>query len=57
LTPRPPTSSWQALSTEFAVQGRPQEIEFICEWRASAGDVWFDKASLRVVAVREQVAY
>ena len=57
LTPRPPTSSWQALSTEFAVQGRPQEIEFICEWRASAGDVWFDTASLRVVAVREQVAY
>ena len=45
-------SSWQQLHTDFQVDKELTEIEFICELRASAGEAWFDSASLRVVRVR-----
>ncbi len=43
------TSAWRVLSTQFQTKDLAQEVEFVCELRASAGEAWFDCASLRVV--------
>ena len=42
-------SSWQPLAVQFQVHEASQEIELICELRASAGQAWFDLDSLKVV--------
>jgi hypothetical protein len=42
-------STWRSVQAEFQVDNALSEIELICELRASAGEVWFDTASLRVV--------
>jgi hypothetical protein len=42
-------TNWQMLSAEFEVSGVAQEVEFICELRASAGQAWFDSNSLKVI--------
>jgi hypothetical protein len=42
-------SDWRALSAEFKVTEETQEVELVCELRASAGEVWFGVDSLRVV--------
>jgi spore coat protein H len=44
-------ADWQTLATEFEVSPPGGEVEFICELRARAGEVWFDLASLRVLQV------
>jgi len=43
------TIPWQQVSTQFEIESRPQETEFICELRAAFGTAWFDAGSLRVV--------
>jgi spore coat protein H len=43
------TSDWRMLKSEFQVNQGGAEVEFICELRASAGEVWFEKDSLRVL--------
>jgi hypothetical protein len=45
-------SSWRQLSAEFQVDAPTEEVELICELRASAGEVWFDADSLRLALVR-----
>lgn len=40
---------WQPLSHRFEIGPEGAEVEFICEFRASAGEAWFECASLRVV--------
>jgi len=45
------TSLWQELATEFEVVEAEREVELVCELRASAGDVWFDRDSLKLVRV------
>jgi hypothetical protein len=45
-------SSWQLLSAEFQVEQPTEEIEFICELRARAGEAWFDLDSLKVVPLK-----
>ena len=45
-------SSWQTLETEFQVTQATEEIEFVGELRAAAGDFWLDAQSLRVVQIR-----
>jgi hypothetical protein len=45
-------SDWRALSADFEVTEETQEVEFVCELRASAGEVWFGVESLRLVQVR-----
>ena len=45
-------SSWRELRTGFQVAGAVQEVEFICELRARAGEAWFAIDSLRVVQIR-----
>jgi spore coat protein H len=44
-------SSWRDLRAEFEVAGEVQELEFICELRARAGEAWFRTDSLRVVQI------
>jgi spore coat protein H len=42
-------SPWRMLAAEFQVEQSTEEIEFICELRAGAGEAWFDLDSLKVV--------
>jgi len=42
-------SPWQMLTARFQVEQDAQEMEFICELRASAGEAWFEVGSLRIV--------
>jgi spore coat protein H len=44
-------STWCLLTTQFQVQEATQEVEFFCELRARAGEVWFDVNSLRVTRI------
>jgi len=41
-------SSWRLLAAPFEITSASEDVEFICELRASAGEVWFDAGSLRV---------
>ena len=43
------TSAWRQLSVDFEVVAPDQDIQLICELRASAGEAWFDCHSLRIV--------
>ena len=42
-------SSWKMLDAEFNVEKEVEDVEFICELRAAAGEAWFDLSSLNVV--------
>lgn len=42
------TSDWRRLQVEFEVRDRDAEVELICELRASGGEAWFAKDSLRL---------
>ncbi len=39
-------SGWKMLTADFAVESDSEEIELICDFRAQAGEVWFDLNSL-----------
>jgi hypothetical protein len=41
-------SNWCIEGTEFSVSDETQEVELICELRASAGEAWFDLKSLKL---------
>jgi len=41
-------STWRRLEAGFEMDNPASEVEFICELRASAGEAWFDRGSLRV---------
>ena len=41
-------SEWRLLTEEFQVAQSVEEVEFICELRARAGEAWFDLSSLQV---------
>jgi len=45
-------SSWKMLNVEFLVEKEFEDVEFICELRAVAGEAWFDSGSLQIVPVR-----
>jgi hypothetical protein len=45
-------STWEPLEVGFEVSAPEQEIELVCELRASAGEAWFDKGSLVLVRLR-----
>jgi spore coat protein H len=42
-------SDWRPLAVEFEVTGESEEVELVCELRASAGEVWFGEESLQLV--------
>lgn len=48
VTPFTGNSEWRLLSEEFQVVQSVEEVEFICELRARAGEAWFDLNSLQV---------
>jgi len=39
---------WRELKQDFEVNAAMEEIDVICELRASVGEVWFDKNSLKI---------
>jgi len=41
-------TAWQAVTAEFVVAASEQEVELVCELRASAGEAWFDATTLRL---------
>lgn len=43
---------WHLASQRFEVNSSETEIAFICEFRAAAGEAWFDCGSLRVIRER-----
>ena len=43
---------WQKLEYEFDVMSPNDEVDLVCELRASKGDVWFDADSLRLVRLK-----
>ena len=42
-------SDWRRLNAEFVVTEETQEVELVCELRASSGQAWFGLDSLRLV--------
>ncbi|MDB5386242.1 MAG: hypothetical protein JWM11_1888 [Planctomycetaceae bacterium] len=42
------TSDWKPLKFDFEITVPIQEVELVAEIRATAGQVWFDKSSLRL---------
>jgi hypothetical protein len=42
------TAPWTPLAIEFVINGAAEEVEFICELTAAAGEAWFDLDSLRL---------
>ena len=44
-------SEWRALSAEFEIMQERQEVELVCELRASAGEVWFGTKSLSLAQI------
>ena len=44
-------SSWKELGVEFQVDDFEESVELVCELRASLGEAWFDKDSLRLVEI------
>jgi len=43
---------WQKLEYEFDVMPPNDEVDLVCELRATKGDVWFDLDSLRLVRLK-----
>src|SRR5437588_6953040 len=43
------TRPWTPMAVDFTVRADTEEVELICELRASGGEAWFDRNSLRVV--------
>jgi hypothetical protein len=46
------TSAGTPLSVEFTVTKPVEEVELICELRASKGQAWFETDSLRLVQLK-----
>ena len=42
-------ADWQQLAVEFVVDRTEEELELICELRASAGKAWVDSGTIRLV--------
>jgi hypothetical protein len=43
---------WKQMAPEFTVWAATEDIELICELRATKGEAWFARESLRLVQVR-----
>ena len=46
------TTTWRGLSNEFEILDAGMDVEVVCDFYGTAGDVWFDKNSLVVRQVR-----
>ena len=45
-------AAWQKLGYEFEASSPEDEVELVCELRASKGEVWFDAGSLQLVRIK-----
>jgi hypothetical protein len=45
-------STWTNLAVEFQVDSDQEDVELVCQLRASAGEAWFDQSSLRLIQRR-----
>ena len=45
------SNRWTEVGAKFSVQAESEETELICELRATKGDAWFDRESLRLVKI------
>jgi len=45
-------NDWQTLAYEFDAAAPDDEVDLVCELRATEGEVWFDINSLRLVRIR-----
>ncbi|MGV3722904.1 MAG: CotH kinase family protein [Actinomycetota bacterium] len=45
------TANWTLVAHEFEIQAPTQQVELVAELRATAGEVFFDASSLRLVRV------
>ena len=45
-------ATWQKLTYEFNVAAPSDDVELVCELRASKGEVCFDLNSLRLVRIK-----
>jgi hypothetical protein len=45
-------SAWRRLEVDFQVESNEEDVELVCELRASAGEAWFDKDSLRLMQLQ-----
>ncbi len=45
-------ANWTALEYEFVIEAGGETKELICELRARSGEVWFDKASLKLIRAK-----
>ena len=43
---------WTKLEYEFEVAPPGDEVDLVCELRASKGEVWFDTGSLQLVRIK-----
>ena len=48
-TPGGGSNAWRLVGTEFEVRQAMEDVEFLCELRAGAGEVWFDLKTLKVL--------
>ncbi|HTG43678.1 MAG TPA: hypothetical protein VK633_04020, partial [Verrucomicrobiae bacterium] len=46
------TSPWRALANEFEVLDAGMDVEVVCDFNGTAGDVWFDEDSMVLRRVR-----
>ena len=47
-------TAWTKVEVEFELRNRGAEVDLVCALRASAGEAWFDAASLRLVRTRSE---
>ena len=45
-------AAWQSLAYEFDVTLPMEDVQLVCELRASKGDAWFDAESLKLVKLK-----
>jgi hypothetical protein len=46
-------TGWTRLTYEFEVRDGERELQFLCELRATQGQIWFDLDSLRLLQVEQ----
>ena len=47
-------SGWRTLAVEFEVRDAPREVQLLCELRASGGQMWVDRNSLRLARLEPE---
>jgi len=46
------TTEWTTSTYDFSVEKKSAGIELVCELRASQGEAWFDRGSLKLTRLK-----